>query len=166
MQLPNYFPGFRIIKTFVAVLICLLICFSFKYYRPVYAILACILMMKESSQSTKQLGIFRLMGTLIGGLMALAVLVLAESLTITAESYLMAGLISLAVLFDLWLCKILKQDSYVYSMAAVVSSIILLSYGNQVSALNYVISRMLETGLGILVAYLVNHYLNLPLKQL
>ncbi len=166
MQLPSYFPGFRIIKTFIAVLICLLICFIFKYYRPVYAILACILMMKESSQSTKQLGIFRLIGTLIGGSMALAMLVLAQMLKIMAESYFMAVLVSLAVLLDLWLCKILKQDSYVYSMAAVVSSIILLSYASQVSALNYVISRMLETGFGILVAYLVNHYLNFPMKQL
>ena len=158
-------PGLRIIKTSVALGICLLIFYSFSYYRPIYAAMACILTMKETSSSTKLLGYNRMIGTVIGGLFALLGLYFIELINLSQTSLLMPILITFITLLVLLACKLFNFDSYVYSMAGVVTVFILLSYNSQDNALDYVVIRIFETFVGIVIAYLVNRYLNFGEKS-
>lgn len=61
-------PGFRIIKTSIAVWICLVIGKVLGYGFPIYALLSCVLMMKESADLTIQYGMDRSIENRIWGI--------------------------------------------------------------------------------------------------
>ena len=158
-------PGLRIIKTTFAIGLCLVIFYSFSYYKPIYAAMACILTMKETSSLTLSSGINRMIGTVIGGVVALLGLYFIKLIHISSTSLLMSLIITAFTFFVLVLCKLFKFDSYVYSMAAVITVFMMLSYNNQGNALDYVMIRVFETFVGIVMAYLVNQYFNFGKKN-
>ena len=67
-------PGMRIVKTSVAVAICLLIAYAFSYYLPFYASIAAVLVMKSTPEQSFRYGLDRLIGTLWGGLLGFVLL--------------------------------------------------------------------------------------------
>lgn len=155
----NFVPGKRILKTFAAVFICLLFFQLIDYKSPIYATIACILMMKENADKTKQMGIYRTVGTIIGGAISYLSLSLLHNMDYDILTYFEPVIVSLAVLLALILCKGFKLDSYVSSMSAVVIVVTMLTFSSQqAGALTYVVVRTKETIVGIVVAYLVNEY--------
>lgn len=119
-------------------------------------------MMKESCEETKKQGINRVFGTLIGGLVSLTLLTSILILNIDKYSFTISIIASISVLINLIICKGFAFDSYVSSMSCVVSLITLLSIGADMnSAYHYIIVRTLETGVGIIIAFLTNRYFNI-----
>lgn len=158
-RLKDYLPGLRIIKTVLAVLLCLVFFSLFHNSKPIYAGIACILMMKEDHKQTQIAGMNRVLGTLIGGVVSYGCLIVIEWTALHVNLYFMSLVIAFAVFIVLMICKLWQLDTYVYSMSGIITLIILLSYQNSYNnALQYVISRMLETIAGILIAFLVNKY--------
>ncbi|NMB18145.1 MAG: FUSC family protein, partial [Erysipelothrix sp.] len=66
MNFKDLIPGGRIVKTALAVLICLILAYIIDYDYPIYAVIAGVLMMKESSDETKWAGFNRMKGTVLG----------------------------------------------------------------------------------------------------
>ncbi len=155
----KFLPGLRIIKTFIAVLICFMFFYFFDYYNPIYATIACILMMKTTSAETKSAGINRMKGTLLGGFLSLITLLLMNQMNISKTSYWAPVMMSLALVVSLMICKGFEQDPYVASMSGVVLLITLVSHSEDISNIfSYVSIRMIETLIGILIAFVVNRY--------
>lgn len=155
----SYIPGLRIIKTFIAVTICLFIFAFANYEAPIYAAIACVLTMKESGKATKKIGINRILGTLIGGFVALLFLQIVITTGWDQFYFTTPTIASLSVLITLTICKIFNLDSYVSAISSVIAVITLLTASSrQLSALNYVVVRTIETIIGIVIAYLVNQY--------
>lgn len=159
----RFIPGLRIIKTALAVLLCLILFFSFGNYKPIYAAIACVLMMKESHEKTWEVGLNRIIGTMLGGLISLITLLLMNYLNVASDSMWVPVFLAAAIFFDLLTSKIFRLDTYVASISGVVLLITLLSYGSsRENVITYVLLRTQETIIGIIIAFLVNRYFNPP----
>lgn len=148
-------PGLRIIKTSIAVFICLVFFDLINYDNPIYAAIACILTMRTSIAETGQSGFDRIVGTILGGAISLIVLLLP--LENVYRPLVLAG----AVLVDMVISKWFNFRGPVYSMSGVIILIILLSHNDSSqTALTYVSLRVAETMVGILIALAVNRFIN------
>lgn len=155
----KFIPGLRIIKTVVAVLLCLLFFFSLGYYKPMHAAIACVLMMRANSDETKKVGLNRMIGTLLGGIISYFTLVIITSLKIDKTTLISPIIMSVALLISFMISKGFSLDPYVASMSGVVLLITLLGHSDGLSNIfTYVSIRTLETLAGIVIAYLVNKY--------
>ena len=157
----HFLPGLRIIKTFIAVLLCLLFFHFIEYQNPMHAAVACVLMMKSTPEETISVGKLRVFGTILGGFVSYFPLLAIQRFEIQPDSVYMAFAISGAVLIALIICKGFRYDTYVSSTSAVLILIILMSQtiGTE-NAFLYVFYRTLETLIGIAIAFFVNRYLN------
>lgn len=154
-------PGLRIIKTLIAVSICMLLFYAIGYYKPLYATIACVLMLKENSVETRRYGINRILGTLIGGIVSLLIIKILIYADIGNESYLFLILMIFALYLVLIINKIFNFDTYVGSISTVLALIMLMNYNaNTHDAFRYVLIRVLETFVGIIIAYFTNVYIN------
>lgn len=157
----KYVPGLRIIKTSLAVFICLFVFFSFDYYTPINAVIVCVLMMKTSVDESFVGGINRTIGTVLGGAIALLMLELMRFFIIDIESLPAAFIIAAGILIALTISKSFNWDSSVGSTACVVLLILMLSHGHASDEpFAYITKRVIETLLGLLIAVLVNRYFN------
>lgn len=157
MDIKEFIPGLRILKTAMAVFICMTLFYLIGYYRPIHALIACVLMMKETTDATKLAGIDRIKGTLLGGVLSYVALQLLRILPIDNNHLLVPVILSMAVMLSLLLAKGFKQTSSVASMSAVMIIITLMSHASSTSSVfTYVSTRTLETLVGILIAFSVN----------
>ncbi len=162
--LKKFMPGLRIIKTFIALLLCLVLFNLTGYGYPIHASIACVLMMKSTPEETIIMGRYRVVGTLLGALISLGALSVISFLNIGIESLGMSLVLASAVFFSFIICKGFAQDTSVASMSAIIIIILLMRYdGAGGTVLIYIGTRTAETLVGILIAFLVNRYL-LPSK--
>ncbi|NLC41836.1 MAG: hypothetical protein GX775_03160 [Erysipelothrix sp.] len=148
-------PGFRIIKTSLAVLICLTFFDLINYENPIYASIACILTMRTTVTETTQSGFDRIIGTILGGVISLLILVLP------LDNVYQPLVLSLAVLIDMMVSKWFNFRASVFSMSGVIILITLLSHGSSSqTAITYVSVRVAETMVGITIALLINRFVN------
>lgn len=154
-------PGLRIIKTVLAVFICLFVFFLFEYYNPVYAVISCVLLMRASVDESYKAGVDRIIGTILGGAVAILTLEVMSFIGVSIESLWAAFFVAMAVLVCLTITKAFELSSYVGSMAAVVLLIAMISYGHAGdNPVIYISIRVIETIIGIIIAVLVNRYVN------
>ncbi len=152
-------PGMRIVKTSVAVAICLLIAYAFSYYQPFYASIAAVLVMKSTPEQSFRYGLDRLIGTLWGGFLGFVLLNLGFYFNIPAQSFTYIFIVVLLVFFDLWIAKIFSMREYAVSMSLILLLSVLLIHNDSLKEMNtYMIYRVLETLFGIIVALLVNRF--------
>ena len=154
--------GMRMIKTAVAVAICLLIyLLRGKQGVPVFSTIAAIICMQPYVENSVTVAFNRIIGTLTGAVMGLFVLYLFQWIPPRVE-FLDYIIISLAVIPAMYITVVLKKTG-ASAMAAVVLLSITLSegrYGPLVDAFN----RSFETIVGILVSLGVN-VIHLPRKR-
>ncbi|HIY03601.1 MAG TPA: HAD hydrolase family protein [Candidatus Anaerotignum merdipullorum] len=146
--------GMRMVKTAIAVAICLAI-YQLRGEQgvPVFSTIAALICMQPQVENSVTVAFNRIVGTLIGAAMGLLVLYLLQWIP---EAYdWMSGLvISLAMIPTLYLTVVLKKTG-----AAAMAGVVLLSvtlaesmYGPVIDALN----RSFETIVGIVVSLVVN----------
>ena len=157
MNFKNLIPGGRIVKTALAVLICLILAYIIDYDYPIYAVIAGVLMMKESSDETKWAGFNRMKGTVLGGVISyITLMIFGKWLDTIWGPFIM----SFSVIVVLSITKWMDQDSYVGSMSSVVLLITLMGHASTSrGAFVYVVIRTVETLVGILIAFFVNEYI-------
>lgn len=142
--------GMRTIKTGIAVALCV---FAGKYLvqNPMFAGVGCIVSVQDTVKGSVKLGLNRIKGTMIGGLIGyLCVL-------IKAGDPILAGLGSMATIYG---CTTLNISSGI-----VVSSVTFLSIHLGVitsNPANYSIHRVLDTSIGVIIGVLVNYLLVRP----
>lgn len=156
--------GMRIVKSTLSLTICLVISQLINYDIPIYACIASILAMKVTPEESVQAGKDRILATIMGCLVAGLALWLIATLGVERESLLYRMMIVLTIFINLVLCKLVHLKEYVCSFSCVVILIVLTSHtGSDVMV--YIAVRIIETICGIIVAVLVNKYVNIPLKN-
>lgn len=164
MELPKV--GMRTVKTAVAVFTCFLVFLPFWSYVPsgpedllqqVYPINACIaaiICMQSSVEESVSQGLFRVIGTVLGGVVGLVCLLLSNFI---GKPVMTGVLLGLGTVVTLWVCNLIKRPE-ACAMGCVVLCSILLTYDGT-NGYFYILLRVLENLVGIFVAVAVNRLL-------
>lgn len=154
--------GMRSIKTAVAVAICYFLFTPFQRYGGgVFALLdafsACVaaaVCIQSSLEESVRLGLYRLIGTVVGGFLGLLVLLVSD----VSKHILLTGLIlGLSILLCIWLCNLLGIQA-ACGVACMVLCLVLLNYNGEYRY-THTLLRIVETAVGVLVALGVNRIL-------
>lgn len=151
---PRYKIGMRNIKTAVAVGICLAFFQLIGISDGIQAAIAAIICMKSSLQNSLQTGIERVTGTFMGAVLGILALLLIEQMTFEVSTLLAIS----GVVLIIYLCNILKVKASI--VISLVVFLIILIGEKDVPPVYYGIFRLIETIFGIVVAYLVNRFLD------
>lgn len=159
--------GLRIIKTGIAVFLCYLVSiFRGEQGYVFYSQIAAIWCMQTYIKNSKKMAGIRFIGTVIGAIFGLFVIVVANSETIIIKTYedlLHALFISIIVMFIIYTTVIIKQPKASFFSCVVFLSIVVNHLGDQNPYL-FVWNRFLDTIIGIIIGVSVN-YFRFPRKK-
>ena len=141
----------RNIKTGVGVMICVLIGYFHIVDNTFFAAAACIVCMQTTVKSSLTVGLNRLKGTFIGGLIGFIFVLIHPSNAILS---------CLGIITTIYICNILKINNSI-TIACVVYCSIYLSIGH-VDPMAYSVSRTLDTSIGVIVGVAVNYFIHRP----
>lgn len=148
-------PGMRVVKTALAVLICLLV----EHYRgssmPYHACIATIVCMQPTLKSTFNAATDRTLGTIIAGIYAYLLAVLLISNAAMEPSSLQYYLLIGALSFPLMALMVAIKKTSSLAITVIVYLVIMLSV-SATNPLAYTAERVAGTLIGIGVALLVN----------
>ncbi|NLJ70714.1 MAG: hypothetical protein GX328_04550 [Clostridiaceae bacterium] len=159
-------PGWRILKTTIAVFICLMISLinigdNSGVFHAFHACIAAIITLKSNLKLTWKVGLYRVGSTTFGALMGLAAVQIRIGLNLDNHSVQYYLIITFLLFLTIWLTVLIRATEMT-ALAAVVFILIALSQSsNQTTdpreyALYLAFYRFLYTIIGIVVAYLVN----------
>lgn len=144
-------PGMRNIKTGIGVMICVLIGYLNIVDNTFFAAAACIVCMQTTVKSSVTVGLNRLKGTFIGGLIGFLFVLIKPGNPILS---------CLGVITTIYICNLLKVNNSI-TIACVVYCAIYLSIGDA-NPIAYSISRILDTSVGVIIGVAVNYYIFRP----
>ncbi len=150
----RFLPGLRTYKTALALLICMATWHAIFEELPFFACIAAVITMQNSLVTTLENGANRLLGTLVGAIAGAAVIFFLP---------VNLWVITLCSILVIHLTSLLKKPGAT-SIACVVFFAITISVG-QSNAFDYIIMRILETSLGIIVAMTINYLIKPPPKE-
>lgn len=147
--------GSRNIKTGLAVLICLLF-----WQNSLFAAIAAVICMKDTVENSLKIGVNRLIGTLLGGILGL---ILLTTINFFSLKPILPLVTAIGVVLIIYSCNLIKKPA-ASSIASIVLISILISnsYDNP---LMYSIRRTVETAFGVVIAILINMYINPPKEK-
>ena len=153
----KYHLGLRAAKTSIAVLICVLLALLFRRADMFFSSIATIICMRQTYNETYNAGISRLIGTSIGGAVGLIVLLISQH--IPCKFYATSILAPLFVLAVIYICNFIEFKASVEIACIVLLSVIMVhsdaAYNN---TFFYVVNRVLDTSMGIVVSMFVNKF--------
>jgi len=144
--------GWRIIKTGIAVALCIWIAQLLKFEYPFYSAIAAVIAMQATIEGSLKTGLHRMKGTIVGAVTGYAfALVLVKSPWWTG----------LGLIVTMTILKLMKWQEAM-SIASVVFIAISVNLTGQ--PLDYAVNRIIDTALGIIIAYFVNRWVfyNVP----
>lgn len=144
-------PGMRSIKTGIGVLICALLSYANIIESTFFAATACIVCMKTTVKSSLKMGLNRLKGTMLGGIIGFLFVIIQPNSAILA---------SLGVITTIYICNVLKINNSIV-VATVVFCAIMFNVGNN-DPLIYSAWRVWDTSIGAIVGVAVNYYIYRP----
>lgn len=153
----EYRLGLRALKTAIAVGICALISMFFNHEDIFCACIAAVICMEQTCEQTLDTGINRFIGTMIGG--TVGYFALESICSLPYYEWIRVLVLPLGILMVVYLCNIINHKSAV-SIGCVVIIVILSRSGSITSStLTYVLQRICDTLLGIMVAMVVNRFM-------
>lgn len=155
----TYKIGMRAVKSAVAVSVCLILSYLFKEIEGSIACIAAIICMQPTYGKSLRKGIQRTIGTLIGGFVGYLTLVgyhLFPKINVTLISVFIMPLCLLGVIY---LCNVINYKESVQIGCVVLISVLLTYNTENSSTFFYVISRVCNTIVGIVVSAVVNKFL-------
>ena len=149
--------GQRIIKTSIAVFLCLLIHYIIGYKgMMLQSCISAIICVQPYIQDTKESSFNRFIGTLIGGVWGLLFLLLIKQTTFVASHEILIYLLmSIGVLIVIYSTVAIKLRDAA-GLAAITFLCIAIGYDSEETPLITTLSRLFDTIIGIVVALLVN----------
>lgn len=153
----SYKPGLRAVKTTIVVFLCLLIAFLFKRENAFYATIAAVVCLQPTYDETFRLGLNRVIGTVIGGAFGYLVLELCTKIPYYHEYWYML-IVPVGIVLLIYLCNVVNRKAAVAICCIVFLSITANSSRDITHALSYVLNRVLDTSIGIIIAMLVNRF--------
>lgn len=148
-------PGLRIIKTFIAVSLAMLIS-SFRPGEglPFYSAIAAIICLKSDVEGSREIGINRVIGTILGGLCGLIYLLIVPANYLPRPVELI--LISLLASIIIWVMAMAGKPKAISIMAIVFLSITI-NHGNEGNLpFLFAFNRTFDTMVGVISAIVVN----------
>ncbi len=157
-------PGLRIIKTALAVLVCLLF-YSLvplpKNFKVVTALIAAIISLRSTMRESFTVSLTRVQSTFVGALFGFCLLLIKEAVGLENDSIIYALFLSLAVLLFIWISTSFLKETGV-GLGAIVCLAIALGLTGEVTPLELATARFLDTLIGIVIALGINHLLPFP----
>lgn len=148
-------PGLRILKTAVAVFLALCLChFRSAESIPFYGAIAAIICMKPDVDDTIDIGVNRVMGTLMGGFTGLLYLLNFKRLNL--NSFTNYFLVSVIVIFLIWFMANLNKPNAISIMCIVFISIAINHGESPEFPVDFALNRVIDTLVGVLVAIFIN----------
>ena len=148
-------PGLRIVKTFIAVSLAMLIS-SLRPGEglPFYSAIAAIICLKSDVEGSREIGINRVIGTILGGLCGLIFLLIVPANYLPKEVEII--LISLLASIIIWVMAMAGKPKAVTIMAIVFLSITI-NHGNEGNLpFLFAFNRTFDTMVGVISAIVVN----------
>ena len=156
-------PGQRILRTMIAVWLCLLVyVLRGRQGEPLYAALAVLQCIQPYTKTTHAVGRKRIIGTLIGAFWGLMLLLFEQWLNRHGheEPWLHFLLIGAFTGIVLYFTVLLRVSEAAY-FSAVVFMVITIKHADDVSPYVYAFNRTLDTVIGVVMAEIVNR-IHLP----
>ncbi|WP_312811308.1 aromatic acid exporter family protein [Sedimentibacter sp.] len=150
--------GMRNIKTSTSVFLCLLLFELLDRENALMACIAAVICMQNTIVDSFRKGTERIIGTIIGGIAGAFVLFLIS--TFGYENILIF-IIPIGVIILIEICVSLGLKNSVV-ICCVVYLVLLTSANHVEGYLLYTINRILDTSVGIVIALLINKYMNIP----
>ena len=152
--------GMRNIKTSTSVFLCLLLFELLNRENAIMACVAAIICMQNTIVDSFKKGIERIIGTVIGGIAGALVLFIMSSL---GHENMLIFIVPLGIVILIEVCVSLKlKNSVVICCIVYLGLLISRQHGN--GYILYTINRILDTSVGIVIALLVNKYMNISDK--
>lgn len=148
--------GLRSLKTALAVMLTALLYALFPGSNPTFACIGAIFGMGADMADSKRSGGNRFFGTIIGGFIGLFLFWLEHLIYPEGSYFLRLPLVFLGIVVLVALCVLFHWPGGVQP-GGVVLCIIL--FNTPANYINYAIYRMIDTGVGVLIALLVNYAL-------
>jgi len=150
-------PGMRIIKTAIAVFLCLTLDFLRATPYPIQSSVAAVICLQPDIRSSRVIAGNRVIGTFAAGIYSyLFMLLFVEKFRIDPAGYLFYCLVAAGIIPLILIVLMLKRPGSVI-ITSVVFLIICLTKGQE-DTLIYAIDRVIDTLLGITFALLVNWF--------
>ena len=160
-HLPRIHVGLRTIKTIVVVFLSLCLAYARQgFANPLYISIAAILCIQPTLESSRKAGTNRLIGTLVGGFWGIVVFLVNLYIIPDAHIILKYAFISIALIPMIYTDIMVKRASVV-ATSAVVYLIITVSPVGNMTSLQFVYNRLLDTFMGFAIAMAVN-WVKLP----
>ncbi|WMJ22292.1 aromatic acid exporter family protein [Paludicola sp. MB14-C6] len=154
----SYKPGLRAVKTTIVVFLCLLIQIIFKRENAFYATIAAVVCLQSTYVETFKSGKNRLVGTVIGGFFGYIVIEFCMMIPYYHEYWIML-IVPAGIFLLIYICNVLDRKASVAICCIVFLSITANSSRDITNALTYVIDRVLDTSIGIILAMVVNRFI-------
>lgn len=150
--------GMRNIKTALSVFFCIFVYNFLEGRDAFYACVAAVMCMQSTLENTKKVGMERILGTLIGGIMGIIFLFFDKILLLEQYTFL---LVSIGIIPLIYICTLFNRGGAV-PITCIVFISILFYHRDSSNSYIYAINRIIDTGFGIAVAMLINKYIDKP----
>ena len=147
--------GLRIIKSAIAVFICFLIYIIRGEGLPFYSTIAAIMCMQPGISNTRTASRNRIMGTFVGGIFGMFLLVFERKYMTGANEIYRFILISIAIIPVIYTSILLEHKQASHTSCIVFLSVVV-NHATDVSPYSFTISRIIDTLIGIFVALAIN----------
>jgi uncharacterized membrane protein YgaE (UPF0421/DUF939 family) len=152
--------GMRNLKTSLSVFICLLVFEVINRGNSIFACIAAVICVQNTIVDSKETGITRIIGTIIGGLAGAFSLFIVN--TFFSEKILII-IIPLGIMILIKICVTINMKKAVV-ICCVVFLVVMISMNPEEGYILYTFNRVLDTSIGIIIALLVNKYAEIPEK--
>ena len=163
MKMKNSFKfhiGMRICKTAIAVFICAVFGLVFDL-QPFYGMAAAIICMQNNTVKTLKKGAVRCIGTGVGGIFAVIILLLSDFTPLKPFTLIYYLLISLFIIPVIYVTVLTNQEDSA-AISCIVFLSIVLAHIEDSNPYLFALLRMGETITGIIIAYAVNYIIKNP----
>jgi len=159
-RIKPYKPGLRMIKTAIAVGICVAISYFIANRDIVlYSGISCIICIQQTNTNTVKSGLQRLLGMFFGGLAGFLTVHIGTRIPHYYDGIEIL-LIAIAVLVVIYLSNLLKITDTIPTSNMVLLSTISEFNGDTLKGLiPYILNRILYTFVGVVIAVLVNRFI-------
>ncbi len=150
----HFHIGMRIVKTVIAVFVCGLIA-SFRGESAFYSMIAAVVCVQNSAGKTVESSVNRMLGTLIGGVVGVAVVYLLDVVGLLYIELARYAVLALMLIPIIEFCLLVKRPGCA-AMACIVFLCVTVNHSMGDTPVIYSIQRLFETLVGVAVACVVD----------
>ncbi len=154
----RYRLGKRAIKTALAVSVCIFISFVFKRDDSLFSAIAAMICMQQTYDETFKSGLNRTIGTVLGGVLGYVVLEII-CLIPNYNNFFDIIIAPVCILIVIYICNMTDRKESIIIGCIVLISIVVQPEKNLGDAFFYVVNRVIDTTIGIVIAMVINAFI-------